>query len=82
MSCSDVSNRVLNERLSSDGIADDAYVFSSPMRAGYRIHWPKHTAVDGTRTPTAVKPPLVPVPRDASHPVGGRRSAPAGLSRL
>jgi hypothetical protein len=56
MSCSDVSIRVLSEPLSSVGVAQDAYVFSSPMLAGYRIHWREHAAVDGTRTPTAVKP--------------------------
>ena len=56
MSCSDVSNRILNERLRSDDIAQDAYVFAFPMPAGYRIHCPERAGVDGTRTPTAVKP--------------------------
>ena len=56
MSCSDVSNRALNEPLSSDDISQDADVFSFPMQARYRVHCPEHTAVDGTRTPTAVKP--------------------------
>jgi hypothetical protein len=56
MSCSDVSNRILNEQLRSDDISQDAYVFSFPMRAGYRIHCPERAAVDGARAPTAVKP--------------------------
>jgi hypothetical protein len=55
MSCSDVSNRVLNEPLSSDEIAQHADLFSFPMHAGYTIHCPEHAAVDGTRTSTAVK---------------------------
>lgn len=56
MSCSDVSNRALNEPLSSDDISRDADVFSFPMQARYRVHCPEHTAVHGTRTPTAVRP--------------------------
>jgi hypothetical protein len=56
MSCSDVSNRVLDEPLSSDDIAQDAYVCSFPMRPGYRIHWREHAALGGIWTPTAVKP--------------------------
>jgi hypothetical protein len=54
MSCSDVSHRVLNEPLSSDEIAQNADLFTFPMRAGYPIHCPERTAVDGTWTATAV----------------------------
>jgi len=56
MSSSDVSNRVLNEPLSSDEIADDACAFSFWVLAGYRIYWPGHGAFDGTWTPAAFKP--------------------------
>jgi hypothetical protein len=55
MSCSDVSNRVLNDPLSSDEIAQHADLFSFPMHAGYTIHCPEHATVDDTRTSTAVK---------------------------
>jgi hypothetical protein len=55
MSCSDVSNRVLNEPSSSDEIAQHADLFSFPMQAGYTIHCPERAAVDGARTSTAVK---------------------------
>jgi hypothetical protein len=56
MSSSDVANRVLDDPPSSDEIVEDACVFSFPMLAGYRIHCPERAAVDGTWTPTAVKP--------------------------
>jgi hypothetical protein len=56
MSSSDVSNRVLDEQLSSDEIAEDVWAFSFPLLAGYRIKWPEHPAVDGTWTPPAFKP--------------------------
>jgi hypothetical protein len=39
-------NRVLDEPLSSDEIAKDAYVFSFPMLVGDRIHW-RENAVRG-----------------------------------
>jgi hypothetical protein len=45
MSSSDASNRVLNEPLSGDEIADDAHAFSFPMLAGYRNR-PEYGAVD------------------------------------
>jgi hypothetical protein len=56
MSSSDVSNRVLDEQLSSDEIAEDVCVFSFPLLAGYRVKWPEHATVDGTWTPPALKP--------------------------
>jgi hypothetical protein len=55
MSCSGLSHCVLNEPLSSDEIAQRAELFSFPMRAGYMNHCPEHSAVAGTRPPTAVK---------------------------
>ena len=55
MSCSDGSNRVLNEPLSSDEIAQHADLFSFPMRAGYTILCPAQSVVAGTWTSTAVK---------------------------
>jgi hypothetical protein len=48
-------NRVLDEPLSSDEIAQDACAFSFPVLAGYRMYWPEHAALDGTWTPAAVK---------------------------
>jgi hypothetical protein len=56
MSSSDVWNRVLDEPLSSDEIAQDACAFSFPLLAGYRIYWPEHAALDGTWIPAAAKP--------------------------
>jgi hypothetical protein len=56
MSSSDVWNRVLDEPLSSDEIAQDACAFSFPLLAGYRIYWPEHVALDGTWIPAAAKP--------------------------
>ena len=55
MSCSDLSPCVLNEPLSSDEIAQHTDLFSFPMRAGYTINCPEHSAVAGTQTSTAVK---------------------------
>ena len=54
MSCSAVSNRVLNEPLSGDGIAPDAGLFTFPVGSGYPVHRPEHAGVDGTGTTTAV----------------------------
>ena len=56
MSSSDVSNRVLDEQLSSDEIAEDVCAFSFPLLAGCRVKWLERPAVDGTWTPPAFKP--------------------------
>jgi hypothetical protein len=53
MSLSDVWNRVLDEPLSSDEIAQDAFAFSFSALAGYR---PGHAARGGTPTPAAFEP--------------------------
>jgi len=55
MSCSDGSNRVLNEPQGSDEIAQHADLFSFSMQAGYTIDRAEHAEVDGTWTSTAVK---------------------------
>jgi hypothetical protein len=54
MSCSAVSNRVLNAPLSSDGIAPQVDLLSFSVRAGDPVHCPEHAGVDGTGTATAV----------------------------
>jgi hypothetical protein len=52
----DVSNRVLDQPLISDEIAEDAYLLSFPALAGYTICWPEHAALGGRWTPTASNP--------------------------
>ena len=56
MSLSDVWNRVLDEPLSSDEIAQEAFAFSFSVLAGYRIYRPGHAARGGSWTPAAFKP--------------------------
>ena len=53
---SDVWNRVLDEPLSSDEIAQDACACSFSVLAGYRIYRSGHAVRGGGWTPAAFKP--------------------------
>ena len=55
MSCSAVSNWVLNEPLSSDAIAPVADPFSFSEWAGNPFHCPEPAAVDGASAATLVR---------------------------
>jgi hypothetical protein len=56
MLLSNVWNRVLDEPLSSDEIAQEACACSFSVPAGYRIYRPGHAAGGGTWTPAVFKP--------------------------